>query len=82
METDDKKEPESEIGKFARELGRGLVDEGITWLRWAGTGAMIGAVTVGAAGLYYFGTEALPIGIAVGAIVGGIGALILYVALI
>ena len=69
------------MGSFARELGRGLVDEGVTWLRWAGTGAMVGAVTVGAAGLYFFGIEALAIAAAAGAIVGGLGALALYVAL-
>ena len=69
------------MGSFARELGRGLVDEGVTWLRWAGTGAMVGAVTVGAAGLYFFGIEALAIAAVVGAIVGGLGALAVYVAL-
>ena len=42
---------------------------------------MVGAVTVGAAGLYFFGIEALAIAAVVGAIVGGLGALAVYVAL-
>jgi hypothetical protein len=68
-----------ETGKqLARGLGVGLVEEGRTWLRFAGAGAGLGAIGLGGAGFWYFGLEAGAIGAAVGAVVGGLGAWLFY----
>lgn len=56
---------------FAREVGRGLVEEAKDSLRSAALGALLGAIVVGGGGLYYFGLFGLGAGAVVGALVGG-----------
>jgi hypothetical protein len=71
-------ERESVVREIGRAFGRGLVNEGRRWLRWAGTGAVVGAVLLGPAGGYFFGLEGLGIGLLAGAVIGGVGSLLLY----
>jgi len=61
-----------------REVGSGLKDEVRTWLRWTMWGAVLGAVVVGAAGAWYFGFTGLAVGAGIGAVAGGLGALLFY----
>ena len=69
---------DSGVGDIGRAVGRGLVEEGRNWLRWAGGGALVGAVFLGGAGGYYFGLNGLGIGALAGAVIGAVGALVLY----
>lgn len=69
-------EPKQE--SLGREIGRGLVEEGRSSLRFAGFGAVIGAVVLGGVGFKFFGLPGLAIGAAIGAIVGGVGAWLMY----
>ena len=56
---------------FHREVGRGLVERAKDSLRSAAIGALIGAVIVGVAGLYYFGFYGFVVGSILGAVLGG-----------
>ncbi|MCA8954342.1 MAG: hypothetical protein KDE27_32845 [Planctomycetes bacterium] len=76
FENDPPEPPESPT--FAQELGTGLKREVRTWLRFAMWGAGLGAIALGGAGLWYFGTVGLAIGAAIGAVGGGLGALAFY----
>ena len=60
---------------FAREVGKGLIEGGKSTLRWAGGGAVFGALALGGAGLWFFGVNGLLYGAAIGAVVGALGAL-------
>lgn len=74
MEGEDK----SSSGSFLKDVGKGLADEGRSWLRWAGAGAVIGATIIGAAGAYFFGFTGLGYGAGIGAVVGGVAGLWFY----
>ena len=63
---------------LAREVGSHVASELRSWLRWTLWGAAIGAVALGAVGLWYFGTTGLVIGALVGAVAGGLGGLVFY----
>lgn len=56
---------------FLREVGRGLVERAKESLSYAAIGALIGAVIVGVAGLYYFGSYGFIAGSILGAVLGG-----------
>ena len=77
MEKEDKPKPKSMVRELGSELGRSIIEEGRSWLRWALGGAAVGAVAGGGLGFYYFGSEALLIGAGVGAVIGCLGALYL-----
>lgn len=63
-------------------LGRGilgsLIDEGKTWLRFALGGAVIGALGLGGAAGWFIGLDAVLVATAIGTVVGGVGAWLLY----
>ena len=63
------------LADLASAFGSALAGEFRRWLLW---GAVLGAIVVGGAGLYFFGLEGLGIGLLAGAAIGGIGALLLY----
>ncbi len=63
---------------LAREIGSSLKAEFRTSMRWAFWGAALGAIVLGAAGLWFFGTTGLAIGAAIGAVAAGLGAWFLY----
>jgi hypothetical protein len=67
MEGEDKSRSKS----FLQNIGKGLVDDGRSCLRWMGVGAVIGAAIIGAVGAYYFGLTGLGYGAGIGAVVGG-----------
>ena len=50
-------------------------------LRWAAWGAGLGAIVLGAAGFWFFGTTGLAYGAAVGAVAGGLGAWFFYLSI-
>jgi hypothetical protein len=64
---------------FTKELGKGLLKEGKTTVKWGFWGAVVGAVALGGAGWFKFGPKVGLIGAAVGAVVGGIGAAWIYI---
>ena len=72
------KNPNSLLGDFACSIGRGIKEEGKRWLWWAGIGALICAVVLGSAGFALFGVEGLGPGVMAGAVIGGVGAWLLY----
>ncbi len=49
----------------------------LTFVRWIGIGAIVGAVALGLAGLWYFGLIGLMVGAVLGVIVGGVAGLLL-----
>ena len=61
-----------------RALGAGLIREARTWGRWAGVGAVAGAVALGGVGAFVLGFSGFVWGALSGAAVGGLGALLLY----
>lgn len=56
---------------FAREVGRGLVEEAKDSVRSAAIGAVLGSAVLGGAGFYYFGLYGLLFGGILGAVIGG-----------
>ena len=76
MNQHDRDDMQSE--SFSRGLGKEIAQEARSWLRWALGGAVVGAVVLGGAGLWYFGFTGLWIGAGVGAVGGGLGAFLLY----
>ena len=67
------KEPsptESPHHGFLREVGRSVVDEAKSSLKWTLGGAVTGAVILGGVGAYYFGWSGLGIGLVAGAVIG------------
>ena len=67
------------IGAAIKEgVKEGLIEEASSSLKWAGWGALIGAVALGLAGLIQFNPTIGAIGAALGAVVGGIGAWVFY----
>lgn len=63
---------------FGREVLRGVAKEAGVTLKWAAGGAVSGAGLLGGIGLAMFGFTGLGIGALVGAVVGGVGAVLLY----
>lgn len=76
--SDPKQPQEPSLQSFAKDLGKGLVEEGKTWLRWAGAGAVVGALGLGAAGGYLFGLSAIITGALAGAVIGAVLGWLLY----
>lgn len=68
--------PETE--SLVKGVGKGLLEEGKTTFKWGFWGALVGAVGAGGFGWYRFGFKAGLIGAGVGAVVGGIGAVGIY----
>ena len=66
---------------LASEVVSGVKAEARNSLRWAAWGAGIGAVMLGAAGLWFFGPVGLAVGAAIGAIAGGLGAWFVYLSI-
>ena len=66
------------VGRFFVDVGKGLLDDLGLSFRWALWGAMIGAVLLGGTGFWYFGWEGLGLGLLAGAVLGGVGAWLLY----
>lgn len=58
------------IGEVKREAG--------AWLKWAATGAVLGAVILGGLGFYLLGFMGLLGGAAAGAVLGAIGLWLFY----
>jgi len=77
-DSEDPRHERREPASLAREVGPSLKQETRSWLRWGAWGAVLGAVTLGAAGFWFFGTTGLLLGAAIGAVAGGIGSLLLY----
>lgn len=78
----DSNQPEEpSLEGFAKDLGKSLVEEGKTWLRWAGVGALIGGIGLGGAGGYLFGLSAVLYGAVAGAAIGAVLGWLLYLAL-
>lgn len=69
---------DSQPGSFTQELGKQVGREARSALRWTARGAMLGAMVVGAFGLWYFSLMGLWIGAGIGAVGGGIGAFLFY----
>jgi hypothetical protein len=72
-------ESESFAKETAKEVGKGLLKEGKTTVKWGFWGAVVGAVALGGAGWFKFGPKVGLIGAGVGAVVGGIGAAWFYI---
>ncbi len=72
-------QPESLAKETAKEVGKELLKEGKTTVKWGLWGAAVGAVALGGAGWFKFGPKVGLIGAGVGAVVGGIGAAWFYV---
>lgn len=68
-------EEKTSATSFAREVGKGIVEEGKSTLRWVLGSALVGALLVGGAGAWFFGMDALLYGAAIGAVIGALGAL-------
>lgn len=66
---------------FVREVGEGLKGEVRSWLRWGLWGAGLSAPVLGIGGLWFFGLHGLLLGVAIGVVAGGLGALLLYLLL-
>lgn len=66
---------------FVEEVAAELAKEGRTWLRWARTGALIGGVAGGAAGLYFGGWTGMVYGAGMSAMVCAVAAWLLYLSL-
>jgi hypothetical protein len=75
-ETSDKP---SQSDSFAKEVGKGLIEEGKNTIKWGLAGALFGVVVLGGAGWFKFGFKLGLIGAGVGAVVGGIGAAWIYI---
>ena len=52
--------------------------EAKTWLRWVLGGAIVGGLLVGGGAAYFFGMSAFVYGGLIGAVSGGLGALLFY----
>jgi energy-converting hydrogenase Eha subunit A len=76
---EDEASTESLISEVGRAVGRDVIEEGKSWLRWALGGAIVGALGLGGLGVYLFGVEALIYGVLIGAVIGAIGAWLLYI---
>jgi len=76
---DTSSQPESLAKETAKEVGKELLKEGKTTVKWGFWGAVVGAVALGGAGWFKFGTTMGLIGAGVGAVVGGIGAAWFYI---
>jgi uncharacterized protein YcfJ len=59
------------IKELGRDIGKDLLRETATTLKWALGGAVVGAVVLGGLGLWKFGLTGLGIGAVAGAVVGG-----------
>ena len=55
---------------FLREMGRSLLDDAKSSLRWTLGGAVTGALIVGGLGAYYLGWSGFGIGLVAGAVIG------------
>lgn len=75
MQDEDNSSPPS----VAREVGKGLIEDARSTLRWVGGGALVGALGLGGAGFWFFGTDGLLYGAAIGAVAGALVALWLSV---
>jgi len=60
------------IKEVGRDVGKHLLRETGTTIKWAVSGALIGAVVLGGLGFWKFGVTGLAIGAIVGAVVGGV----------
>ena len=67
------------VKNVGREVSKELVREAGRTMKWGGTCALVGATALGVLGLWKFGLTGLGIGIVAGAVVGGVGGIILYV---
>ena len=56
-----------------------LLKQARSWLRWLGAGSAGGAVVLGGVGVYHFGLNGLAPGAGVGAVLGALLIVILYV---
>lgn len=66
------------IKELGRDVGKDLLRETVTTLKWAMGGAIVGAVALGGIGFWKFGTTGLAIGAVAGAVVGGAAGFWLY----
>ena len=66
------------IGRFLGDVGKGLLDDLALSLRWALWGGIIGALPLGGAGFWYFSWAGLGYGMLAGAVIGSVGAWLLY----
>ena len=70
----DETQPES----FTQGLAKEPRQEARSSLRWARNCAVVGAIGLGAVGLWFFGLTGLWIGAGLGAVVGGVGGFLVY----
>jgi len=66
------------IKELGRDVGKDLLRETGTTIKWTVVGALFGAVALGGLGLWKFGAEGLVIGAVVGAVVGGAAGVWVY----
>ena len=59
------------IKELGRDVGKGLLQEAGTTIKWAVGGAIFGAIVVGGLGLWKFGVTGLGIRAVAGAVIGG-----------
>ena len=61
----------SETGEILKDVGKDLLRETGTTIKWGIGGALIGAVILGALGFWKFGEVGLVVGAIAGAVLGG-----------
>ena len=71
-ETQNKPGTENFIKELSRDVGKDLLRETGTTIKWVLGGALLGAVVLGGLGFWTFGVTGLAIGAIVGAVVGGV----------
>jgi hypothetical protein len=74
QKTEEAKKPKDEsfIKELGKDVGKGLLQETGSTLKWAAGGAVLGALVLGGLGLWKFGLIGLGIGAAAGAILGAV----------
>lgn len=80
QETESQQKPKEEsfIKELGKDVGKGLLQETGTTIKWAAGGALLGALVLGGLGLWKFGTVGLGVGAIAGAVLGGIAGGWLY----
>jgi len=68
----------SETGEIIKDVGKDLLRETATTIKWGIGGALIGAVILGALGFWKFGEVGLVVGAIAGAILGGAAGFLAY----
>jgi hypothetical protein len=78
MTPEQRKTDTDESQGFVKEVAKGLVKEVGVTLKWGLWGALLGAIALGGIGFWKFGFTGLWVGALAGALVGGIGAIVLF----